>query len=73
MDEGRGQLIQPQFVEGCLNAGPRAGIGDQMVARAGHVTACMCTAVLAQRRRFVNATRRRHVYPVHCQHIVVYE
>ena len=33
MDEGRGQLIQPQSVEGCLNAGPGAGIRDQIVAR----------------------------------------
>ena len=39
LDEGRGQLIQPKFGEGCLNSGPGAGIGDQIVA------ACMCTAV----------------------------
>ena len=53
--------------EGCLNAGPGAGIGDQIVARlasyVGLQQQCSTSAVwrLAHRRRCVNATRLRHV------------
>ena len=81
MNEGRGQLIQPQFGEGCLNAGP----GSAMVLGArwspdwprcgvyscvGLRQKCSISAVrrLAQRRRCV--TMLHHdMSTAHCVHV----
>ena len=40
-----GQLIQPQLVQGCLNAQQGAGIEGQEWLQDWPRTACMCTAV----------------------------
>ena len=39
MDEGVGGGGQPQLVEGCLNAGPRAGLVTRLAYRCRHTPA----------------------------------